>query len=242
MDENTYNEEVPSPPKTVSKSKLPKWLADRPKVGPASVKIWRVIDIASCLDMLSKNAAHSVMVKTLNVSGATVYNVRDGKHWQQAPEKVEAFNYVMDASLDPKTGVPTPEDLKRFGGKKPTRGLKKVESAAEEVPALYSVPKGVTLDTRYFLEQIEEKLALALLQLTPSKLNRSSGRELTSIVSMLSEKRALLRGEPTQIVSHEQRQKLNDLLPELIKEAKRRGITIEGSMKDVTPKPELVDG
>ena len=83
---------------------------------------------------------------------------------------------------------------------------------------------------------------MTLESLTESEIKKSSVRERVTAISAFVEKRALLRGEPTQIVTHEQRQKLDDLLPELIKEAKRRGITIEGKMKDVTPKPELIDG
>ncbi len=48
------------------------------------------------------------------------------------------------------------------------------------------------------------------------------------------EKRQLLRGEATVIVSDLERKKLNELLPLLIAEGQRRGITIEGEAKVIS--------
>jgi len=107
-----------------------------------------------------------------------------------------------------------------------TRRIKAVNGKEESIPDL--------LDTKYFLGLIEDRLARALLMLDDVKMATASPRELTSAVSVLTEKRALLRGEPTQRITHEQRTKLNELLPVLIAEARRRGLTIDGKAEALT--------
>jgi hypothetical protein len=42
-------------------------------------------------------------------------------------------------------------------------------------------------------------------------------------LGVMIEKRNLLRGEPTAIISDHERKKLHELLPALLEEAKRRG-------------------
>ena len=51
-------------------------------------------------------------------------------------------------------------------------------------------------------------------------------RDLSMGVAQLIEKRQLLKGEPTQIVSVDERKTLNQLLPLLIQEAARRGVIV----------------
>jgi hypothetical protein len=46
------------------------------------------------------------------------------------------------------------------------------------------------------------------------------------------EKRQLLRGEPTQIISDAERKKLHELLPLAIAEAQRRGLTLDGQVTE----------
>jgi hypothetical protein len=47
---------------------------------------------------------------------------------------------------------------------------------------------------------------------------------LAIITGILTEKEQLLLGKPTQILSHQERKNLNELIPVLIQEARRRGI------------------
>jgi len=44
---------------------------------------------------------------------------------------------------------------------------------------------------------------------------------------IISDKKLLFEGRPTQIVSNEERRALDELMPELVKEAARRGIALE---------------
>ncbi len=60
---------------------------------------------------------------------------------------------------------------------------------------------------------------------------KASLRDLAITAGVLIDKSLLLKGEPTAIFRNEDRRKLNELLPALIAEAKRRGVNII----DVTP-------
>ena len=55
-------------------------------------------------------------------------------------------------------------------------------------------------------------------------------RDLALAQSALIEKRQLLRGEPTQIISDAERRQLIELFPKVIAEGKRRGLLIEGEV------------
>lgn len=92
--------------------------------------------------------------------------------------------------------------------------------------------------TSDLIRKINERLELALEYMDEKVISEASFRDLAMGTSALIEKRQLLRGEPTVIVSDAERKKLHELLPLLIAEGQRRGITIEGQarqIKDVTP-------
>lgn len=87
--------------------------------------------------------------------------------------------------------------------------------------------------TASLLEKIESKLPMLLDGITQEKVTDSALREIAVAFGVLAEKRQLLKGEPTQILSHAERQNLNELLPSLVHEAKRRGITIDVDYEEV---------
>ena len=62
----------------------------------------------------------------------------------------------------------------------------------------------------------------------------ASARDIMLGIGVMIEKRNLLRGEPTAIISDHERKKLHELLPALIAESKRRGITVEGTVTTKT--------
>lgn len=80
------------------------------------------------------------------------------------------------------------------------------------------------LKTNEILQMIEEKIGLAGLYLDDHALSEASARDLMMGIAMLTEKRQLLRGEPTQIISDLERKKLNELLPALLAESQRRSL------------------
>lgn len=56
---------------------------------------------------------------------------------------------------------------------------------------------------------------------------KASLRDKASTICMFIEKRQLLAGEPTQILSINERKEVNDLIPLLMDEARRRGVMID---------------
>ena len=96
------------------------------------------------------------------------------------------------------------------------------------------VPKKIT--TRELVGRIEERLDLVTHYLDELGMAQASPKDLAIIFGILVEKRQLLLGEPTQILSTTERTHINDLIPELVKEAKRRGMIIDlnpGSYKEI---------
>ena len=73
--------------------------------------------------------------------------------------------------------------------------------------------------------------------ITDEKLEDASPRDLAVISGIATDKHLLLTGQPTAIFGVEDRRKLHELLPALQAEIKRRGLTLEGEYKDVTPGP-----
>lgn len=90
------------------------------------------------------------------------------------------------------------------------------------------------LRTGEILEMLGKKIDLCAFYLDDKVLSEASARDIMLGMSALIEKRNLLRGEPTQIVSDAERAKLHELVPLLIQEAKRRGLTVEGQITEKT--------
>ena len=86
-----------------------------------------------------------------------------------------------------------------------------------------------SLKTLEILDLLNKKIHLGLLYLDDKVMAEASARDLMLGVSSLTEKRQLLRGEPTQIIADADRRKLHELLPALIEEGVRRGIAIPGT-------------
>ncbi|MGE0289513.1 MAG: hypothetical protein AB7I42_25990 [Bradyrhizobium sp.] len=77
------------------------------------------------------------------------------------------------------------------------------------------------------LELIEDRELAVIESMTDVKIKNAGLREQVYALDRLHNIRQLLRGEPTQIVSVDDRKTLNDLVPALVKAAQRRGILID---------------
>jgi len=86
------------------------------------------------------------------------------------------------------------------------------------------------LTTNEILETIDKEIGLVSSYLDDFVCANANLRDLGLVKAALIEKRNLLKGEPTIIMSDAERAKLTDLLPLLIEEGKRRGIIIEGTV------------
>ena len=85
------------------------------------------------------------------------------------------------------------------------------------------------LKTPQLLHLIEEKIGMCLEHMDDYTFANAELRDLAVTFGILAEKRQLLRGEPTQILSVNERVNMNELLPQIIKEAGRRGMTIDAT-------------
>lgn len=80
------------------------------------------------------------------------------------------------------------------------------------------------LDTQYFSQRVMAYLLSGdrLEQL----LSESKLKDLAVIFGITTEKLLLLEGQPTQIISQQQHQKIDELLPRLAEEMKRRNLKV----------------
>lgn len=97
--------------------------------------------------------------------------------------------------------------------------------------------KRVTSDS--LVKQIEEKLPMLLDGIDQDKVKAARLNEIGVIFGILTEKRQLLKGEPTHIFTHEERVNMNALLPELLREAKKRGMVVDTTYQEI-PEIELI--
>lgn len=84
---------------------------------------------------------------------------------------------------------------------------------------------------------IREKIGLALSYMDDKTMSEASFRDLSIGTTALIEKLQLLEGKPTQIISDLERKKLHELLPLLLEEGKRRGITLDGQVTEKVVSP-----
>lgn len=91
-----------------------------------------------------------------------------------------------------------------------------------------------SLKTQEILDLLGKKIDMGLQYLDDKVFSEASARDIMLGLGVMIEKRQLLRGEPTQIISNDDRRKLHELLPALIAEGRRRGITVEGTVTEKT--------
>ena len=84
------------------------------------------------------------------------------------------------------------------------------------------------LDTSQLIEAFNKKIAMGLEYVDPVAFSGASLRDITVSLGIMIDKMRLLQGEPTQILSIDDRRSLHDVLPDLMVELKRRGMDIEG--------------
>ncbi len=80
---------------------------------------------------------------------------------------------------------------------------------------------------RELIAEFESKLSLSLEYLDDFALSSATAKDLSITADVLNKNIQLLKGLPTQIVSKDDRKKINDLIPALLEEAKRRGVELK---------------
>ena len=82
-----------------------------------------------------------------------------------------------------------------------------------------------------------EKLSLIHSYMDDKVVSEASLRDLATASAQLTEKLQLLEGKPTQIMSDLERKSLLELMPFLIAEAQRRGVTYDGKVTEKVVSP-----
>jgi hypothetical protein len=83
------------------------------------------------------------------------------------------------------------------------------------------------VDTKWLQDTVDQRLGLILTVMDNVTMAGASLADLTRAANMLFEKRALLRGEPTQIVRSEHRVGLDKIGVMLMAELGKRGVTVD---------------
>ncbi len=90
------------------------------------------------------------------------------------------------------------------------------------------------LDDQELLAVIDDRLARVFEYFDDHVLSKMDGRNLMVAAGILTDKRQLLRGEPTAITRFQYMRKMDEILEAVGKELKRRG-----KLVDVTPEPAV---
>lgn len=94
------------------------------------------------------------------------------------------------------------------------------------------VEKVRDISGKEMLRKLDQKTHMLVDAIDQDTINNTAGakgglKDIAIAFGILAEKRQLLQGRPTQILSVEERVNLSTILPELIREAERRGLTVD---------------
>lgn len=109
-------------------------------------------------------------------------------------------------------------------------------SLAERIRTRYLpvLEKTKEYTNQYYISRIEERMDKALDYMDDFAFAGASLRDIAITFQVLGEHRRLLNDEPTQILGVQERNDLNELIPKIYAEAKRRGITIDATVEGQT--------
>lgn len=86
----------------------------------------------------------------------------------------------------------------------------------------------VSVKHEELLKLLDDRAWRALTYLDDFTLAGAGAKDLAIAAGILLDKAQLLKGQPTQILTHAERAKMDELLPMVIKECQRRGIIVDG--------------
>ena len=157
-------------------------------------------------------------------SGQSIANLTEVKR----PEQAAAF---IDAVTDPFARV---AQAMRECGLPESTG----EALLRRLRTKYNLVAGElrAIKTDDIIRFLEERIHLGLQFLDAKSAADASWRDLSLGISAMVEKRNLLLREPTVVIDFNSRSKLNELIPAMIAEARRRGLALEGEFTHVVAK------
>ncbi len=134
--------------------------------------------------------------------------------------------------------APSPEALERFkqAGVECGFDARAMETFVARLQGSSLSTRGrLKLDDKELLALLDDGIARAFEVLDNFALGEASARDVATIIGILTDKRQILKGEPTAIVKFEDMRKLDEFLEEASRELRRRGDGPE--VIDVTPAP-----
>lgn len=147
----------------------------------------------------------------------------------------ERFAAIVDAGTEPEAKLESIAKVFRDYGLPPIASAALLRRIRNKyfgvVEATRSLKSGEIVDA------LNHKIDLALRYMDDKTMSEASFRDLALGTTAMIEKRQLLRGEPTQIVSDHERKKIHELVPALLAEAQRRGLTVEGQVMERKVEP-----
>ena len=156
------------------------------------------------------------------------------KHKPIGTAEISAGGLVktLDALSDPLGSLVAAAEATGLSGEAARRMVKRVQ--AQYQPMLQEKREYKTSE---LLELLTDRAGKALEWMDDYIMSQASGKELAVMTGILLEKRQLLSGEPTHILSHEDRMSLNKLAPALEAEFRHRGFLAEdrGDIIEVVP-------
>ncbi len=88
------------------------------------------------------------------------------------------------------------------------------------------------------LKLLDDRAFRALTYLDDFALAGAGAKDLAIAAGILLDKAQLLKGQPTQILTHAERAKMDELLPMVIRECQRRGIIVDGVKTEYSVVPK----
>lgn len=182
--------------------------------------------------------------KTLTIIRAKL-GIKNGAAQRALAQSIELTNpelaaAAIEAGADPVSQTITAA-IERFNAHLKASGLpgKVSEALVRRMRVKYANAVTATreLRTNEIIEMLGNKIDMAMFYLDDKVLAEASARDIMLGLGVLIEKRNLLRGEPTAIISDHDRKKVHELLPALFAEAKRRSLTVEGEVVSVEVTP-----
>lgn len=159
---------------------------------------------------------------------ANIAKLTENKHPEVAAAAIEAA--ADPTAQSQKEAIErVNEELKRAG-----IGTKVSDALVRRMRVRYgnAITLKKQIGTNEILKTIEEEVHLISSYIDDKVVAEASLRDLALAKTALLEKRQLLKGEPTQIITDGDRKKLHEYLPSLMAEMQRRGITVEGQVTE----------
>lgn len=98
---------------------------------------------------------------------------------------------------------------------------------------------GVELTAAQLIAALDDKMRMMLAHIDPVVVAEMKGRDLAITFGILFDKKRLLLDQPTEIFDTPKRRALDELIPAVLEEAARRGISIPSArLIDVTPEKD----